>query len=271
MSDILGRLKTAVKHSPLWPLLRPRRIHVYGVGAPRTGTVSLSRLFGEYRSGHEAHVNQTLEIIRSARRGCSQRKIIEQVGRRDRRWRLEFEAAYFFVYLFEALVKAFPRAKFLCTVRPPRSWLRSIIDQCINNPRQSLPEAWRWLRDISFGPPPERYPPEEDPLQRYGLHSLDGYLSYWAFHNRKVLDMLPRERRLLIQTSNLSENTGRIAQFVGVSRSSLQPDRSHVNAASQRHGLLKKMNEGYVHEKISEHCRSVQRRLSEESTLCLDS
>jgi len=58
MIDLLRPVKETVKQTPLWPILRPRRIHMYGVGAPKTGTVSLAQLFGNYRTAHEAHVSE---------------------------------------------------------------------------------------------------------------------------------------------------------------------------------------------------------------------
>ena len=116
MSDFLKPIKDAVKQTPLWLALRPRRIHVYGVGAPRTGTLSLTRLFGEYRSAHEPHLDRTVELIKA------QPPTTELQGalrKRDRRWRLECEVGFPLVYFSEVLAREFPESKFICTVRPP--------------------------------------------------------------------------------------------------------------------------------------------------------
>ena len=40
MDAVIRPLKKAVKRSPLWPVLRPRRLHAYNLGAGRTGTVA---------------------------------------------------------------------------------------------------------------------------------------------------------------------------------------------------------------------------------------
>ena len=267
MSDVLRAVKNEIKQTPLWPLLRPRRIHVYGVGAPKTGTNSVSKLFGAYRAGHEQHVDQTLNIIRKKRDGAPQSKVIEQLRRRDRRWRLEVESAYFFAYVCEALLSAFPGAKFICTVRAPQSWLRSIIDQCINNERDQLSDAWKSLRDLNFGSPPETYPLAEQALARYGLHSIDGFLSYWAWHNRTILNTIPPNRRLFVRTSQLSSAVAQIAHFVEISPSVLETEGSHANKAPRRHDVLNKVPKKYLENKITEHCQPVVERLTRETSI----
>lgn len=96
MDDLLRPVKSAVKRTPLWPLLRPRRIHIYGVGAPKTGTYSVAELFSEYRAGHEAHPDTSLRIIQEERDDTLSRDdVYRRLRQRDRRRRLEAEAAHF--------------------------------------------------------------------------------------------------------------------------------------------------------------------------------
>jgi len=267
VSDVLRLVKDTVKKTPLWPLLRPRRIHVYGVGAPKTGTKSLARLFGRYRQGHEPHVSQTVDLIRSS---PSEHEIRTCLRERDRRWRLECEVGYFLVYLCDALAAEFTEARFICTVRQPRSWLRSIIDQCINNPRSELPSEYRWLRDHSFGPIPDQYPSQEEPLSRFQVHTLEGYLSYWAFHYQTVLDTLSTERCLFVHTKDLTQAPERIANFTGIPVSRLQVDESHVHKTSKKHGVLKTIDDQYLQEKIDMYCHDVANRLSQETEVSFD-
>jgi len=266
MTGLLRSVKDAVKQTPLWPILRPRRIHVYGVGAPKTGTVSLARLFGNYRTGHEAHPDQSADIVAAGAKG---KELRDCVRKRDHRWRLECEVGYFLVYFVEALATEFPDATFICTVRPPRSWLRSIIDQTINNSREDLPGGYLCLRDYSFGEIPGRYPEQERPLAENELHTLNGYLSYWAFHYRRVLDALPPDRRLFLRTQELTEAADRIADFVGVPESSLQAERAHAHRTSEKHGLLNEIEESYVQSMISTHCEEIMNRLTQETPITL--
>ena len=267
MAGLLRSVKDAVKQTPLYPILRPRRLHVYGIGAPKTGTISLARLFGNYRTAHEAHASESVDILAA---GIDGKELRGRVRKRDRRLRLECEVGYFLVYLAEALAAEFTDAKFICTVRPPRSWLRSIIDQSINNSRDELPEEYRQLRDYSFGEIPERYSAQEQPLAYYGLHSLEGYLTYWAFHYRKVLGELPSERRLFLRTQELSEATRKIADFVGIPESTLQTDENHAHRTSNKHRVLAEIDEDYIRDKIAAHCEETVTRLTQETPITLE-
>lgn len=84
---------------------------------------------------------------------------------RAREFNLECEVAHYLIYFCEELVSLFPEAKFICTTRHPRSWLRSFIDQTINLDQyffehlsDGAVESWRWLREINCGPRPAYLP-----------------------------------------------------------------------------------------------------------------
>jgi len=263
-------LRSAVIQTPLWPILRPRSTHLYGVGAPKTGTHSITKLFASnYRSGHEAHVIQTTDLLKKrSESAISYQQLAKSLRWRDRRWRLECESAHFLGHFCDVLAEVFPQAKFILTVREPHSWLRSILDQDIKNPRSKYLHSdalreWATLHDLYFGRPPEQYAPREEALAEHGLRTLDGYLSYWARHNRKVLDTVPRERLLVIRTRRISDSLDRIAAFAGVPAQTLDAEQSHANKAPEKHGLLSKIDEKYIQEKIAEHCSHVTDRIEQ--------
>ena len=268
VDDFLRPFKSAVKKTPLWPLLRPRRIHVYGVGAPKTGTYSVAQLFSKYRSGHEAHPEESLRIIKATRDDTLSRdEVFQRLRRRDRKWRLEAESAHFLVHLVEYLADLYPEAKFLCTVREPRSWLRSILDQCINKPRSRLDREWRQIHDLAFGVPPEEYAPPERILGEYGLRSLDQYLEYWAWHNERLLSTLPSGRRLFVRTTSLSDRIEDVANFLEVPVTALDTDRAHSHKTSKRHDVLQHIDETYVWERIRNNCNEVVQQLNADSSV----
>lgn len=255
-----GLPRKALRASLLWPVLRPRDFHVFGVGMPKTGTHSLTGLFSNYRSAHEARGPETIRLIRMWTQGDLTEKGLRQaLKRRDRSWRLECDVAHFLGILTPHLYPLFPDAKYILTVREPRSWLRSVVDQCINNSRERLlhltPEKeWVSLRDIYFGSPPEEYPPEEEPLKENNLHSISGFLKYWTRHNRTVVDAIPSENLLVVNTSDISSSIDRIASFVGIPSDRLVTSAKHSYKASQRNGILDKVDEAYVQDKINRIC-----------------
>ena len=269
MGNILRPVKSAVKKTPLWPMIRPRRIHVYGLGAPKTGTVSLARLFEHYRSGHEKHPAESLRIIQGERSGKLDRgDVLRALRRRDRRRRLEIESAHFLVHLAEHLRDLYPESKFICTVRAPAPWLRSVIDQCINKPRQRLPRPWKKIRDLAFGPSPDEYPAHEKSLGRYGLRSLDQYLRYWRWHNERILDAVPTGRRLFVRTANLSSRLSDIASFLDVPVTHLQ--QAHSHRTSEKHGVLQQIDRNYVLDRIRDNCKRGVKRINSETSVSIE-
>jgi hypothetical protein len=262
--SLLERTKRTLKRTPGWRLLRPRRVHVYGVGAPKTGTASVAQLFGDYRSFHEAQVVETINLIQQKRAGRLEDTDLRcALQRRDRELNLECEVAHYLVHVCEELAALFPEARFVCTVRNPRSWLRSFIDQSINLEEtfskhldDAKVDAWRTLRRINCGPPPETYPDPEAPLARYGLPSLDGYLSYWASHNRTLLDVLPADRRLFVPTHTLTAAAENIRSFAGADPHAV-PENTYANTAHCRHGVLDAIDDTYVHDQIQAHCAEI--------------
>lgn len=269
MGNILRPIKSAVKRTPLWPMIRPRRVHVYGVGAPKTGTVSVAQLFEHYRTGHEKHPAESLRIIQGERSGKLDRDdVFRALRRRDRRRRLEIESAYFLVHLVGYLQDLYPESRFICTVRAPASWLRSMIDQCINKPRHQLPKPWKKLRDLAFGPLPDEYPAQEKILGKYGLRSINQYLGYWRWHNEQILDTIPKGHRLFVRTANLSSRLPDIASFLDVPVVHLR--RIHSHRTSEKHGVLQRLDRNYVLDRIRDNCKQCVERLNRETSVSIE-
>lgn len=267
MNTVIRPLKKAIKRSPLWPVLRPRRLHAYNLGAGRTGTTTVADIFSpSYRSAHEPMARETIGLLEQYWRGeLTPEEAREALRARDRVRRIEFESSPFLGPFADLLPRIFPDAKFLLTVRSPRAWLRSNLDKCVNSPRSEVGTHWVTLRDLFFGPPPDEYPEPEAALAQHDLHSLSGYLEYWSRHNEHVLDSVPGDRLLVLWTSELSDATSRIAGFLDVDEGELaRPERR--NRAPERHGVLDRVDDGYVDELISRHCAETLRRLEDRAS-----
>ena len=262
MADFLRPAKDAIKQTPLWSLLRPRRIHAYNLGAGRTGTTAITSIFSDtFRSEHEAHVATTVELLSKYwSESVTEREVRRRLVARDRKWRLEFESSPFLAGFARLLADIFSEAQFLITVRYPLEWLRSNIDKCINSPREELPPYFLRLRDLNYGSPPENYPSSESILARHNLHSLSGYLKYWAWHYETVLDGIPPSRRLLIETPKLNEAVPKISDFLQISEGKLsQPAKK--NEAPERHGVLSQVDRDYLQGLIDNHCGDTIKRI----------
>lgn len=262
--QITGHLRRVIKRSPLGRLLRRR--HLYCVGLPKAGTESVAKLFGKaFRSAHEPQYRETIELACAA---GEHRLAPEDVRRallsRDRDLRLDVEASHVLARFCPELVEIFPAAKFILTVRQPLSWLDSEINQCINYPRSNAAAGfapWIRLRDLNYGPPPDSRPEQEGALAQFGLHSLDGFLSYWARHIDAVLDAVPASRLLIVPVESLSRQVSTIARFAQVRDRQLAHDLAHSHRAPVRHDVLLQIPPEYLRAKVDAHCGRLVARL----------
>jgi hypothetical protein len=138
---------------------------------------------------------------------------------RDRRLRLDVDSSFLNIYLLDQLVELFPDAKFILTIRNPYAWLDSMVNQQLSRKRSP---KWSQLRDSVFRPDLFTHSNEELALKEEGLYTLDGYLSGWTRHNRKVIDTVPKERLLIVRTDMISESIDDFAAFAGVSEGDLE-------------------------------------------------
>jgi len=262
VSAAVRSFKRLVKRSPLWPILRPRRFHAYCVGPAKSGTVSVNGMFSSsYRSGHEAAFLEVIEMAISRLDGrLTPQAAMRRLRKRDRKLQLEMDSFNQLSVFVEELVEAFPRAIFLLTVREPRSWLRSIVNQHLNvDVSNRAPE--RRLRQLFFGPPGATYSSGEEELERLGLFPLDGYLSGWSAHYRRVMDAVPSQRLLVIRTKNLSGSVDRLAEFLSIAPDSINTERSHMHRCPRDHGVVGRLDSGLVEDKVASNCEAVMSRI----------
>jgi hypothetical protein len=89
---------------------------------------------------------------------------------------------------------------------------------------------------------------------------LSGCLRYWDWYNRTVLDNIPADRLLVLQTKDLSSSVSRIESFLELNESKLV-DPGRKNASPNRHSVLDEVPEGYIENLIETHCGKTVQRL----------
>jgi hypothetical protein len=227
--------------TPIWDYLRRRRVHVYGIGPPKTGTNSIARIFEcSYRAGHEHHLEYTITLAFLKLEGKATEEEVKRALKRRESWdRLECESNALLIYSATELADLFPDAKFLCTVRSPMDWMRSAIDQHLNVSRSDRAEPnARTLRPWLYNVLPRgAYPEEEKPLAEAGAWNVRAYLDFWTDHYERALD-LPRDRVLFLRTRNISSSIERIAKFIGNEPARLSRSNSHANRTEKRNGVM---------------------------------
>lgn len=233
-----------------------RRFQAYCVGTSKSGTHSLAAVFGRhYRAAHEPEYEQVINTAIAASRGVlGERRLADFVRERDARLGLELECSHPLFHLLDALLAEFPEARFVLTIRDCYSWL----DSQMNSHLAYIEErCWRDFGEFKYRADALRHPQEEQLLERFGLFTLDGYLSAWAEHNQKVLTSVPPEKLLVIRTQDIGREVARLADFVGASVSRLDTAGAHSFKVDKKFGLLSKLDAQYVDEKVNKYCRAL--------------
>jgi hypothetical protein len=235
--------------------VRPRRFHAYCVGAAKTGTTSIAHCFFPfYRSQHEAEVEETNRLVISYLEGrLNAVQVKNQIVLRDQRLSLELESSHPLGYLCDVLASTFSEAKFIVTLREPLDWLHSRL----NFHHRVDPPAWREYRSYFWIRNHHGYAPQEKELEKYGLCGLDTYLAQYADHYARVLTSVPKDRRIVVKTSELHERLWEIAEFTGASPSRVRFE--HRNESSSKIRPLDSIDPEYVRARILSHCESLIR------------
>ncbi|WP_143104199.1 sulfotransferase [Poseidonocella sedimentorum] len=225
-------------------LSRPRRtgVRVYGLGASKTGTHTLSEMFdSRVRCGHEADANRLIpRILHKAETGDG--APLNRVLRlRDALRGLKIDSSSVNAYLIDELLALFPDSRFILTVRAPGLWLRSMVDHSVlHDPT----EAWKRFRTWRFGPR-SGHPPEEAALAAAGLYPISAYLGYWQQSVGAALDKVPPAQLLILRTEEIGPRAAEIAAFCGLEPGPA-PKTTHAYATRVRSGLLDGLEDSYL-------------------------
>ena len=234
------------------------KIHAYGVGAMKTGTHSITNVFSKFRSAHEPDVDCRMPISMAIERGeVSDKEINNFLYNRHMCLGYEFEASAMIVFYIENLIKIFPDSKFILTIRDCFSWLDSAINYILNLRSLGIQErsGINNFYSTRFGNPPLKYNKEEKILELYGLNDIDGYFSYWKMHNEKIINSVPEEKLLIIETKNIRKQLQDIADFIGVDISKLNEQGSHSFETPVKFNVIEKIDKEYLMDKAEFYCK----------------
>lgn len=226
---------------------------VFCIGLPRTGTHSLAHMFGKhFRAAHEPKKQETIINILDWKSGrYSKSKMLRILALRDKRLKLNLEASHYLHHIVDLLVELFPQAKFILTVREPISWLASETNQ---NYRTRNIDFWRSLEQYRYGR--YCYVYEYKALEKIdNVYPIIAYLSYWKDHIAKVLNHVPRERLLIVDTFDIAQQLDVIASFVGINSSHLDLDKQWSGKRKESFDLYKLIDRSQVLEEVEVYCK----------------
>jgi hypothetical protein len=249
------------------PIRRHGMVRLYGVGAAKTGTHSLAEMFGDrVPSGHEADGQAIIVHYLDALESGDHRKLRRYLRRRDARRNLKFDVSLLNVYLLDHLMELYPDSRYVMTIRPPMSWLRSVVD---DNLRREVDPAWDRFRHFRYDFP-DPYPVEEAALKEAGAFQIAGYLRYWRDSITQVTDKVPAGSLFIVKTDELAARAEEIAQFCGIPGGAVPQEKSHAFANPTRFGLLSQVPEEHLLKLAREYCGALMERQFPERDLVQD-
>lgn len=251
-------------------IMRPehRQFRVYNVGIAKTGTRSVAGIFCRYRSLHELLFEDTVQAVADHERGAmSEEEFRAFIRWRDELTRLDVDSSSYNCYYIDVLAQEFPDAKFLFVTRDCFSWLDSFLNMVMRGGPEMPEWMVRYIRRF-IGPGFERElgkRPTE--LQQRLPEMIESAWRYWSTWNRFVLDQLPHERSLLIQTRRLSQSLPALASFVGVPEETLMPTMSYLHRAEEHLELVRSSDRALLSDLFEAHCVDVMQELFPDVTL----
>lgn len=231
-------------------LFRDRKCHVYCVGAAKTGTTSISHVYSQcMRAAHEPEVTQTTNlVVEFLQNNISESTVRKELQQRDKRLFLELESSHPLGYLAPFLTDIYPEARFVVTVREPKSWLKSRL----NYHHYKSPPEWKKYRDYIWSRHFNGFAKEEKILEEHGLFSLEAYLKQYAEQYEILFSKIPSDKYIIIKTSEIDEKIPAITKFIGIGDKNLSP--VWTNKLEKEKDILSLLESDFVSEKISQHC-----------------
>ncbi len=238
------------------PFVYHRKIHAYGVGHGKTGTISMEGLFKKnYRAVHEPEIEELIQfIIESDRDNYSDSQKEKYVRKRDKNLWFELDSSVLNIFILDQLVNCFPNAKFILTIRDCYSWLDSTINY--HSPDYLSP-LWMDFLQWMLRPRDFNYSSEENILQKNNRFPVECYLTSWATHNQSVIDKVPSSRLLIVKTREIGERIPEIASFLDVPLESLDKKQSHLHKSDRKINLLSQLDKDFIEKKVEMHCREL--------------
>ncbi len=260
LANSVKKIKSLMEKDPSGVAFSPdRRIHAYCLGTAKSGTHSLAGLFQEnYRTAHEPDDKVAINLILGAANGkVNNGEIVKYLRKRDKQLCLELDSSQLNYFFFHIFVEEFANAKFILPIRDCYSWLDSLINHQLARPATS---EWYKLRDFRFKRKESKYSEKEQILAEHNLYTLDGYLSYWRTHNMKVSSGIPEDKLLVIRTKDISKESRKIANFLGIPESTLDKSKSHMFKAEGKFNILSRIDRQFLEGKVNAYCKQLMDR-----------
>jgi hypothetical protein len=252
----------ACSSRPIASGLPEPRFLVFGMGMAKTGSTSIAALFGEFRAGHEFMMRESCTSLVAWLKGSiSSTELRRFLRHRATVGLLEVDSATFHWAYATELVREFPDAKYIVTYRHWYSWLDSVLDMLMTSSRE-LPDWFYDYGRLVTGVPLSR---SDFSSRRRAVDAvqanLEQLLEHWNYVNRRLLQSLPSDRRLLLNTCSIGDRIPEIARLAGVEPHRMRSASAHSNRTTVRHRLLTQVNQASLRDQGRRRCEALLHEL----------
>ena len=261
-----NKIKRTAKNI-LRPLVYKRKIQGYCIGLPKSGTHSIAAIFKKnYRSKHEPDKYELQKKIINIYKNkllCDEFK--KYVREREKKLCLDFNSSYLNVYIADVLVKEFPQAKFLLTIRDCYSWMDSAYNQLLSGnfekyQNKNFIDFIKCLLKIDN----YEYKNEErvvlekaNVLLDHRLPSTECLLNFWTSINKAMIDTIPNQRLLIVKTNEIDKNLEKISNFFSIPRESLDVTKTHMFKAHKKFNILSELPREFIEMQVKKYCKEL--------------
>jgi len=240
---------------------RVRRTRLYCVGTSKSGTHSIASMFSRtVRTGHESEAVPLLENFVAWKSGrMDEAGFMEWLRARDGRLGLEVDSSTLNRDILDILLREFPDARFVLTIRDCYSWCNSHLNHAMRF-RQNTHPLWREMSKWRMGSKAFEHAPEERLLKEQGLPGLNFHLCHWKWHNAGVLEQVPPARLLVVRTDEIGKRAFEIAEFAGLPRRVVRIEQTHEFRNAAKQNILAQLDPHFVESAVENHCRVLMSR-----------
>jgi hypothetical protein len=185
-------------------------------------------------------------------------QFVEWILQRDRQMALEIDSSNLNFHFIHILMREFPDAKFIHSIRDCYSWLDSVVNHQLRYPK--VDPQWNRMRDYRFGSAGFVHAPEDKILKEHGLYPLESYLSLWKAHNDEVLAKIPAEKLFIVRTDQIKKRAYEIADFCGVPHYTVQLEQTHAFQNLDKKLNLRHIDRARLDRLTEKYCRPLMTR-----------
>lgn len=228
---------------------RERMFRAYCVGLPRSGTHSIATMYEDnYRASHEPYHSSAIKVLEKGKLNDDV-FVNRYLVTRDRLLHLELESAHYLHRFTPQLVDLFPDAKFILTVREPKSWLESEFNKLLGAYKYKPGNIWYRYDKIKYGS--YDYDFLSSNIQSISnTYPLKSMLAYYKEHIDTVLNAVPASKLLIVDTFQINSKIRDISDFLGTDINCINRQKMHSGKNKSKVPLSKFISESSLNQII---------------------